>query len=331
MKYWKIISIATLLFVCVLTTSVDALVISPARYEVTLSPGTQAKTEITLINDQKETRTFYISYENFEAQGDSGAPKFIGAKDGLATWISAPDSIVLKPGESRKMEMTISPPATVEPGGYFGAIFWSTTPPNNSNNGQVTIGAKIGMLIFLSINGDVKEDAGLVNFHVKDTQWFHRALPIGFTYQFSNDGGDRVNPKGTIAIHSILGWKVSTVNANPSEGNVLPHTTRKFTPEWAKATSVSQQEENKDKQYSFFGAIKHEWKNFAVGFFQAKLSVQFGTEDKRVQSNSIYFVVFPTELILVVLIIGGLFYVGGRKMLGNYKKRIIEKARAGMV
>lgn len=324
-----LVLLSALVIVLAKVSSVFALTISPARLELRGDPGQTLTGEITLINDQKDLKTFYASFENFEADGDSGTPKFVGAKEGLATWFSASEAVVLKAGESKKIPFTITIPKDTTPGGYFGAIFWNTVPPGGISSGEIAFGAKTGMLVLLSVNGEVKEEAGLVDFQLHNNKHFYKQLPVGFQYRFSNQGGDRVKPEGFVMVRSILGWTVKKVNANPTDGNVLPGTTRKFLPEWSKDTTVDQRDQEiaRNETYSFFNEVQSQWHNFAVGIYRAKVVATFGSAAQSVKSKAVYFVVFPWELLLVIIIIGVPLFFILRALVRRYNRSVIKRAQ----
>lgn len=317
--------LVALVVVLAFPVSAQALTISPSRIETSGDPGQTIIKKVLLVNESDESETYYTSFANFEAQGESGTPVFVDPKDDLGTWMRVSgDSLTLKGGESREVVLTISIPTDATPGGHFAAIFWGTTPP--SQTGAVSVGSRTGMLVLLSVSGEVQESMGLVDFGTRGGQWLFRTLPVGFQYRFSNQGGDRVKPIGTITVRSILGWRVAKIDANPVEGNVLPNTTRKFLPEWSKGTSVEEKLRNEELPYSFKRAVKDEWRNFAVGIFRAQLKTEFGTEDQRVSSKSVYFVVFPWELLLVL--VPGIFvaFIILRFFLRRYNRSVIRKA-----
>ncbi len=314
-----------LVVVLLFPVSTHALTISPSRIETSGDPGQTITKKILLVNETNESETLYPSFTNFEAQGESGTPVFVEPKDDLGTWMSiSGEALTLRGGESKEIVLTISIPSDATPGGHFAAVFWGTTPPSQS--GAVSVGSKTGMLVLLSVSGEVQESMGLVDFGTRGGQWLYRMLPVGFQYRFSNQGGDRVKPVGTITVRSILGWRVAKIDANPVEGNVLPNTTRKFLPEWSKGSSVEEKKQYEALPYSFGRALKQEWNNFAVGIFRAQLKTEFGTEDQRVTSKSVYFIVFPWELLLVL--IPGIFivFVILRFFLRRYNRSIIRKA-----
>ncbi len=306
----------------------QALTITPIRYEIQGDPGQVLTEKMGLVNETNSTQTYYASFANFEAQGDTGSPTFVDAKDGLGTWIITEQaSITLAPGAQKELSFSIKIPKDAEPGGYFAALFWGTSP--GGQPGQVSIGTKTGMLILLSVNGDVREQAGLVDFKINNDKHFYKQLPVGFQYRFSNQGGDRVKPKGDVVIRSIFGWVAKKVNANQFDGNVLPGTTRKFLPEWSKRDSVDirDQEIARNESYSFKKALSDEWHNFAFGIFRARVVATFGAENQTVKSNPVYFVVFPWELLLVIIVLAIPTFLILRGMLRRYNRAIIRRAQ----
>jgi hypothetical protein len=182
--------------------------------------------------------------------------------------------------------------------------------------------------VLLSVPGEIEESFGLVDFHTANKRWFYTSLPVGFEYRFSNQGGDRVKPVASITVRSALGWRVKQLDANPFEGNVLPNTTRKFAPEWAKQESVAERVAEAEGGYSFTKALAREWHNFAVGVFRADLSVEFGTEENRTTSTAVWFVVFPWELLIVLLPGAYLAFVTLRFLLRRYNRSVIRRAHA---
>jgi hypothetical protein len=62
------------LFFC--SNNVYALSLTPVRIEITGNPGDNVSKEITLINENDGDETYYSSFANFEASGDTGNPSF---------------------------------------------------------------------------------------------------------------------------------------------------------------------------------------------------------------------------------------------------------------
>lgn len=305
-----------------------ALTISPVRMEISGDPGQTLRGELELFNEQQESKIFYSSTANFEARGESGAPYFLSdINTGLALWINVQDSVVLKASERKTISYTIQIPQGTEAGGYFAAIFWGTSPPGRQGGEQVSVSGKLGILILLSVNGELKEGGGLLDFKIDESRRVVSSFPITFAYRFSNDGSGRVQPIGELKIKNLFGLTAATLNANSGNGNVLPGSIRKFKVVWAeknqeKPAVVSvEKEENK----GFFFVAGNQWRNFALGPYRAEVSLLYG-KDNKITDASFWFFVIPWQLLTIILaifvIMGFVGIIGFKK----YNRWIIAKA-----
>ncbi len=317
-RLWQTAIVAFFVFGFSLTA--EALTVSPARLEITGDPGTTISGEIEIFNEQEGKRTFYSSAENFEPSGDSGAPSFIGAKDGLATWIKVKDSITLEFSESKKIPFTISIPKDAVPGGYFAAVFWGSQPPVSQGGGEVSIGGKIGVLVLLRVAGEVKEGGGLLNFEALENKKFFTSLPINFSYRFNNLGGDRIVPTGEIKIKNTLRITSETLPANKTEGSILPGSIRKFEVIWQ-----GNEKKSLEEKKGFFATTKEQFTDFHFGWYTANLKIVWGNTNQT--ANSLYhFFIIPWQLLTITLIFLLIVGLVGKVALKKYNKWIIAQA-----
>ncbi|MCK4454216.1 hypothetical protein KAU51_02620 [Candidatus Parcubacteria bacterium] len=311
-----------------LSSTVFALTVSPVRIEITSDPGEIVKGEILLINEHKGTKTFYSSFENFEATGETGAPTFVPTEEGLATWIEIAPQVTLDTEEKKEVSFTIKIPQNADSGGHFAAIFWSTSPLKSEKGGAVSVSAKVGILVLLKVTGEIEEGMGLLEFSTKDNQKFFDALPVNFIFRFRNSGGDRVKPEGEITIKNIFGKVAAFIPANRTDGNVLPQSIRRFETTWEK---IDEDEDKKTEteietdEKGFIQGLKREKDNFAFGRYTAELNLESGIE--KTQASFSFFVI-PwriSSLVAVFLIILLLLFIKGIK---TYKKRVFAQAMA---
>jgi hypothetical protein len=295
--------------------------------EVSGNPGETLTKEITLINDNDSDENYYSSFANFEASGDTGNPSFVEPKNDIGTWMSAPSVVTLGPRDSQTVKLNIKIPEDASAGGHFGAIFWGTSPTTPGLG--VAIGAKTGVLILLSVNGDVEEAGGLVDFDTKDKKIWYNTLPVSFVYRFRNDGGDRIKPVGKITMRDLFYIPEDRIDANPTSGNILPNSTRRFDVNWVKNPRAKDYIAPDGNVAKFFDTALYQWRNFAVGPYWAKMSLLYGTEATRV-SKTAFFFVFPWQLLLCLAIIITIVWWGGKKFIKRYNRHIIAKARLGM-
>lgn len=298
-----------------------ALTVSPAKLETAVDPGQTVVHEIELFNDQDEAKALYSSVENFESRGESGAPYFTGSNEGLASWISLAESVIVGAGERIKVQYTISVPADTKPGGYFAAVFFGSAPPTGSSGGEINIGSKIGVLVLLRVNGDVEEKAGLGNFSTKDGKRFFSTLPIQFEYSFSNQGGDRVVPQGEITIINTFRLKSATLLANEKRGSVLPGSTRRLDIAWGDESNIKD-----NSKTGFWGTAWRQIKDFHFGWYTARLDLAWGEANIETAKGSYHFLIIPWQLITIITLVVLLFWFVGKRSLQKYNDRIIAKA-----
>lgn len=304
----------------------NAFTLSPVRMEISGNPGEVLKEEMLLTNESEGETNYFSSFANFEAQGESGNPSFVEATTDLGSWISIDSSITLKAKEEKKVQFTIRIPENAEPGGHFAAIFWGTAP---NKPGSVSIGAKTGILVLLSVNGDVKEAGGLLSFSTVGSKFFYNTLPVSFEYRFKNDGGDRIKPVGKVIMHDLFYIPEDRIDANSAQGNILPSSTRKFSVDWIKSPRSKDYVAPNNKVNRFFNDALYQWRNFAIGPYMAKIDLLYGTEAIRVSKHTFFFV-FPWQLLICLVVIFIIIFWGGRKLIKRYNRHIIQKARSGM-
>ncbi|NVN97350.1 hypothetical protein HXX01_03930 [Candidatus Nomurabacteria bacterium] len=318
-----------ILFSLIFVNKVEALTISPARIEIIGDKGTTITKEITLFNDSKDkSETYYISYANFESQGESGSPRFVEPKNDLGTWMNAGDKVVIEAGKSKTIPLVINIPKEADSGGHFAVVFFGNNP-NSKDGSQVSIGAKTGTLVLLSVKGDVLEAGGLVDFKTKDNKFFYNSLPVSFLYRWKNDGNDRVKPEGDINIHSILYWPTIKIDANSVSGNILPHSTRLFNIDWIKYQPEIKAKKNNSFVNSYFDTVHYQWQNFALGPYLAKLDLVYGASGNH-SSKYVFFFIFPWQLLIVLIILFTVIFFVGRDLIKRYNRYIIKKAHETM-
>ncbi len=292
---------------------VEALTLSPVKIEITGNPGQTLYTDIELLNEQNEPKEFYPSYENFEPSGDTGSPYFVGAKDGLATWMQAGGRVSLAPLERIKIPLSITIPKETEPGGYFAAVFFGGQDPKTQEGGEVSIGGRLGVLVFLRVAGDIEEGGGVLEFNAPGGRFFSQ-LPIAFSYRINNTGGDRIVPRGTVGVKNSFRSTVTTFSANESEGSVLPNSARRFESTWKIL---------EPKAEGFFAIAKRQLSDFHFGWYTAVLDLSWGTTDTKNQ-NSYHFFIIPWQLLSIVILLLG----AGRFSLRKYNQWIIARSVA---
>lgn len=308
--------------------SAEALTVSPVRVELAGDPGENLVADIRLLNEQDKTITFYFSAENFEAQGEDGTPNFVPGDTGLASWITLlpevegedPNTVTLAPQETISRTFSVTIPEDASPGGHFAALFFGDSPPDDS--GGVAVGAKVGILILLTVSGEFEESGDLLSFGTQDDQTYFENLPVNFNYRFQNEGADRVVPEGTIEIANLFGMTSEELTVNTAQSNVLPKSIRKFEETWG-TTPVATEEDAEEP--GFWTTAKSQWTEFACGPYTATLTLTYGSDPITV-TEAVDFWVFPWQLLLVVALSGLIILLGLFVFIRTYNRWIVNKA-----
>lgn len=293
-----------------------ALTVSPPTLPIALSPGEQKAVEVTLENEQNEEKTYYSSVREFTSVDESGTPGFLAERSEVSGWLTANASVVLKPHERVKVPVVITVPAGAQPGGHFAALLWSQTPSSQS---QVQITAQVGILFFVSVKGDVAEDAAIIQLGTREGRGWYRYPPVDLFFRIQNSGGDRIVPLGRVRVTSLLGREVFSTDANPSAAGVLPGSIRRFDSTWAGAQPPQ----------GFWSNVAFEATHLLIGRYTVNVELAYGETHKPLVARMHLWIV-PWELLLVVgaalLIVGvPVLIIGIRK---HRRKRAAKRSGA---
>ncbi|MDQ1343900.1 MAG: hypothetical protein QG650_620 [Patescibacteria group bacterium] len=255
---------AALVLVSVSATAHAAgISISPLKFEYSIETGKETSGIVKVTNDTGKAITLYTSKEDFVAGDDSGTPSFVKPQNqgsdeyALSNWISIEDkNLTLAQGETREIRFKIKAPSNAEPGGHYGAIFFSPAP----DKGQVAVVQRLGALVLVDVPGEANVSGNLSSFEVgssSDSKFQAKSefqnFPISFSARFKNDGNVHLKPTGKIELVDETGevlksvGKESVVNpqgvfigeklvdylpVNDGFGNVLPKSERRFESLW---------------------------------------------------------------------------------------------------
>lgn len=161
----------------------SGLSISPLRSELKAEPGKTAKGKVAVGNPSKEPITVSLAVKTFSVANLTYDYTF-GSGD-ASGWVSLDNATVtIKPGETAKINYTVTVPAKATPGGYYFAVFASTTVSGAGEPGTV----QAASLVYMTVAGElvrtsVMQNASLpvfvtggeipYSFDVKDTGNVH--------------------------------------------------------------------------------------------------------------------------------------------------------------
>ncbi len=312
---------ALLLGALLLPLAGNAVTVSPPIIELDAAKGDVINQSLKVRNESNTSVTYYLTAERFVAGGEAGAPEFVGEDIGLSTWIKFPyENISIPAGETIEVPFSIVVPNYAAPGGHYAAIFLSTTPPEAQTGGsQVAIASRIGTLVLVRIQGEIKESANLAEFNTAADNY--ASLPVDFNVRVENTGNVHLKPRGTVLIKNMFGSVAGSVAVNEIGGNVLPEQIRKFEASWVKNP-------NEVGATSFWGKYRQQKENYAFGRYKAELTLNYGTAGKILTATTSFWVI-PWHIIFVNLVILVIIVIILYYLIKRYNAWLIEKYAKG--
>ncbi len=313
------------------TTPTQAITVSPVKTELTASAGSILTITFDAYNDQKESKVYYLDYQTFNAKDESGNPVLSRQKEGISQWFSGPSDITLGPSERQKITVLLSVPTDADAGGHFAAILLRNEPPQIAAEADgVAIGSQIGMLVLLRVSGDFTEGADILEFSTAQNRKFFSTLPVDFFYRFQNNGEDWAKPLGDVVIENAWGKTKKIIPANPTGGNVLPKSIRKYTASWLTKSGDTENPQNQpppSAPNTFFAKVQHQATYAPIGWYKARLTLTYGSQNQNRAQITTSFWIIPWELLAVVIPSGIVALLILRLALKQYNKYIIAREK----
>ncbi len=272
----------------------QAVTVGPVKLEYFVDPGKIIKGEFFLQNEESLAHSFYPSFEKF-TENNKGEKIFTKEESDLSTWFKIASPINLNSGEGRTIPFTIVVPKDAPPGGHFAVIWWSTTPPGPAGK-QVSIVTRAGILVYLTVSGDIKESGILTNF-LADR--FFSGPPFNFTVSFLNTGNSYLKPEGRIVIKNLFGKERASAAVNEFGSNILPQSEKSFN-------------------------VQIQSDSFFFGLYRAEINLLYGTNQQKI-TQSFWFWVLPWKALVVFIIILFLIFFAIPKGIKKYNTWIISK------
>lgn len=204
---------------------------SPIKFDLNLDPGQTSNHQVIIDNKSDEALTYYITLADIETINENGDAVFSEAplnnKYSLAGWIRAPKTQVsIEPNSSEAFSFSIAVPKDAEPGGHFGAVFITTTPPEKAPGTGSSVITRTGPVVLVRVSGDVEETLNIES--LKTDKSMYETGPVSITARLRNQGSVHLTPAGDIIVRNMFGSEVSRESFNSSALSVLPGAVRSF-------------------------------------------------------------------------------------------------------
>lgn len=288
--FFKLILIFFTSLILFAPRTIFALTISPPIFDLKATPGETITGSLVLENETNSPLTLRGSVEAFAPNAKGNEAEFYPSDEGLPFWIELSEKeIFLAPGEKKKIILRISVPSGTAGGSYYAAVFWGTAPPGGVATGAA-IASRLGALVFLRVEGAVRENLELSNFGT--AKKINTSLPVVFEAKVKNTGNVYLAPKGEIIVKSWIGREVAALPWNEAGLRVLPGMERTIEAKWSEHQIL------KEIKYGLFG------------FYTASIHISYGLEIKETGDIVSFWVlpikslgIFLGAIILAILII----------------------------
>lgn len=230
-------AIATLLFTVRNTTvaAVGGLSIGPFLQEVTLEKGqAESSFTVTVTNTTATELPLRLTVVDFGAADEAGGINFLPSADnlerryGLASWMKLEkDVLVLKPGTSQQVRVTVENRESLSPGGHYGAVVFRMDTSSNSGEIQpkVNFTKAVSTLVLAKKLGGERHSITLSNAAWSGPPF---ALPREVKLRFLNNGNVHAVPTGDVTVRDTFGRTLSTGPLNATSTVVLPESIRSY-------------------------------------------------------------------------------------------------------
>lgn len=225
----------------------NALAISP-RKDYNLRPGEMVEDTLTVTNrNTSEALNLDLRVVDFQAQNESGSPQLMRDSRERTAWsiknfITMPQQVVVNPGETIRIPITIEIPADTGAGSYYSAVEYAavgSSAPEGDETVQANIQASGVSLIFIKVPGQTTQQLTFLQFgtFVPDAGGregsfkgiFFSDRPKVMAYRLKNDGNIAEQPNASIVVKNFSGKEIYTItDANPRKQLALRGQTRRF-------------------------------------------------------------------------------------------------------
>ncbi len=215
--------------------AVESITLSPTNRKYTIDAGKTINDKMTIVNDGATAYDFTVYARPYSVKDNRyDQPNFTDSTPtaDLYKWVrTAQSKYRLEPNASVEVDFSITVPQNAAPGGHYGAIFAEVQPSEQGQSGnQVLRKKRVGMIIYATVNGDVKLAGEAVG---SDIPFWQLQPPLRTSVQARNDGNTHFADEVKLTVRDVFGnIKYRAVG----EYQVLPNTTRTIAMEWKDAS-----------------------------------------------------------------------------------------------
>lgn len=261
--------------------------VAPVKYNIDADPGEIIEDTITVANPNETDLKVRAELQDFKVTEENNIQWLPGDIENpykMSDWIRIrQDVITLKPQGEARVPFKIFVPRNATAGGHYAAVFF--TGILEAEDGNVGAVPRVGALVILNVNGDLKKSGQLIKF---SGPRLASQGPVKFNLSFLNTGTTHYEIKADIALKNFF-W--SSGNFSSETKIVYPNIKRDLPAVWDK--------------------------KFLLGVYKAKATVIDG--DGVIHQKSLIFVGFPYRWLAILIAIIVILWLLGKWFKKKFK------------
>jgi hypothetical protein len=192
--------------------------VSPIIVEDEAAPGESIKTSVNLENLSDGLLPVHSFVVNIGSKNERGDVAIISGTSASSAkdWFEFETDMIVDPKNARQVPIRINVPKDATPGGHYAAIFFNPFTTNSPSDSNVSIQSQIGVLFFLTVKGDTKQQGQISSFNVPTIAFKE---PISTEVAYQNTGNVHIHPVTTLSVHSLFGTEVANI-ATDDQGSL---------------------------------------------------------------------------------------------------------------
>lgn len=219
------------------STSTNVIKASPVRTDIQIAPGATKTVPVTITNLTDAPIVVSPIENDFIAADEKGAPALIldantyAPTHSLKRFLTKIPDTTIPANKSVTINVVITVPAGTQAGGYFGAIRFAPTSPEDG--GQVNLSPNVASLILLTVPGPTTELLNLTNFDIQQNNHtgttFQNPDNLSVLVRFENKGNIQEGPFGKIVVKNGKTVVYETdFNVTDPRDQILPDGARRW-------------------------------------------------------------------------------------------------------
>jgi hypothetical protein len=299
--------------------------VSPSPLVVTLTPGKDQTTSLTVRNLSNHPETLYPKLNGFTLDKNSKDIRLQEtAPVGINSWVVFKNpSVTIAAGATQPVDIVFHTPKDVGFSYSFAITLSRNAADASIQRDGVTLKGAVAIFCLVNIDRtDAKRELSVASFTGNKSSYQY--LPADFTLQVKNKGNVIDQPKGTLYIQRTFdsAKPLTTMSINSAGSYVLPGTTREFKLSWNDGFPSYKTDANGKRSLSW------DWKHISdlrIGRYVAKTVIVYNDGQRDVPLvNSFTFWVIPWTLLLGLIVILIILVMGvfgwGRLIVRGTKK-----------